>query len=299
MHVTEHKPSHLARVFSSQVVRLQEDTGSRYVRETSACNSVNLCANVFLFLLLLQRNMEVYQENAPVGVPNVAGVLSIPRKIEAFKGFPNIILVQHVSGNQGVIVKTIELSGDSPNDFVLTFTGNTPLLIRKGSSLGVKIEYIGNEKVAQAQIELKLSGKDSIGGNIVGRLKEDNLVSTTNQPSFLRSRTPSEALLQQPSNKPSGVPSLRPTDYTPYSEGSSPPPTNQPSLRQSQSLTAPTTTNEPPTEFTDLIINAGASDEDVTKVSTAMTWTYKVFPFVQISNTDVPSFIGPTALPLA
>ncbi len=223
--------------------------------------------------------MEVYQENAPVGVPNVAGVLSIPSTTEVIKGFPNNVLVQHVSGNQGVIVKTIELSGESANDFVLTFTGNTPLLIGKGSSLEVNIEYIGNEKIAQAQLDLNFSGKDFIRANIVGRLTAEEIVA------------PSEAPSQQPSNKPSGVPSLRPTHSTPPSEKSSPPPTSKPNLRPSQSPPAPpATTNALPTEFADLIINAGASDEDMTKVSTATTWTYKVFPFIQISNTDVPIF---------
>lgn len=241
-----------------------------------------------------QRNMEVYSyaDDTPVGALSTAGVLSLPYSIEVLKGVVKPVAVQHVSGNQGVFVQSIELSGESADEFVLTFNGTTPLLIGRGSRLEIFVEYIGNEDNVQAQFDLAFSGNDVISTNILGKAAEQIATTTTNPPSFLRNQPTSTA----PSKSPYRMPSSSSTASIPSSEEPSSPPTSKPSLRPSRSpsarpsLSSSATTNKPTTAFADIIIDAGANDEDMTKIAAGVTWNFKVFPFVAIANTETPSY---------
>jgi hypothetical protein len=112
------------------------------------------------------------------------------------------INVQHASGNQGVFVTEISLSGESAEDFTLTSNEiMPPLLIGIGSSIDVSIEYIGSINGADAQLDVTFSGSEVISVAIVGWVDSQ---APSSQPSPLPSFLPSAS---QPT---SGGPSFEP-----------------------------------------------------------------------------------------
>jgi hypothetical protein len=142
---------------------------------------------------------------------------------------------------------------------------------------------------AEVGCEAALIESYEVPASASGRL--EITISATKENAMLSLLKISSSLGPSNEEVPTNMPTSSAPSKAPSEAESTPRPTNKQSLRPSQFPPAPpATTEEPAAGFTDLIINAGASDEDVTKVSTSMTWTYKVSPFVQISNTDVPSF---------
>lgn len=85
-----------------------------------------------------QLNMEVYNANNPVGEPNEGGILGLLFE-EA-----NAVTIQHIAGNQGVFVNSIEVEGLSAADFVIKNKLTSRFLIPIGSSFQIDFEYTGS-----------------------------------------------------------------------------------------------------------------------------------------------------------
>jgi len=210
-----------------------------------------------------QNNMEVYNEDLPAGVPSEAGTLSVPTTIDVPIGAPKIVTIQHVSGNQGVFVQSISLSGVSANDFILTTNATAPMLIGKGSSLDVLIEYNGNADEAHATVELFFSGNEVLNVNVVGRMQEETKMVTVSLPTGGSSQPPSQAPSFRSTGRPSQAPSFSPS--------------NRPSL------SSPSSTDGPSAPIVDFFINAGSKKEDLSFVN-GNTWTYRVPSSVEIKG---------------
>ena len=84
-----------------------------------------------------QRNMEVYNENAPVGVPSSGGTLGL------LFGGASSVTIQHMGGNQGVFVNSIDVEGPSAADFVIKNRTTSRFLIPKEGSFEIHFEYQG------------------------------------------------------------------------------------------------------------------------------------------------------------
>jgi hypothetical protein len=84
-----------------------------------------------------QRNMEVYNENAPVGVRSSAGILGL------LFGGASSVTIQHIGGNEGVFVNSIVVEGPSANDFVIKNRTTSRFLIPKNGSFEIHFEYKG------------------------------------------------------------------------------------------------------------------------------------------------------------
>lgn len=215
-----------------------------------------------------QKNLEVYGEGKATGEPSTAGVLSVPDNIQVPVGIRKKVGIEHVSGNQGVFVQSLSLVGGSASDFILMTNATTPLLIRRGSTLEVSIEYTGKMDEVHTRLKLFFSGNTVMHVDVVGLNEAAGKVTTmtTASPTGLRS--------QPPTSLPSSLPSFQPTSEP------SRPPTARPSP-------PPSTTNAPPP--IDMIINAGANDENPS-LFTGTTWTYKVFFDTEINGTSTPQY---------
>ena len=229
-----------------------------------------------------QRNMEVYnKKDAPGGLSSTAGVLSAPSAISA-DGEPTLVTIQHVSGNQGVIVQSISLLGESAGDFALPGNVTAPLLIEQGSSLDLFIEYTGIEDSnSSAQLVLTYSSNQTISIDL-----SERSVSAVQTASFYSpSHSPSQSPSRLPSQMPSRVPSLHPTLSIPISNAPTSEPTSRSSYAPSQS---PNEHSAGP--HIDLIIDAGAVDEDTSFVTADEMWTFGVPNSVEIEETDTPVY---------
>lgn len=85
-----------------------------------------------------QRNMEVYNENAPVGVRSSAGILGL------LFGGASSVTIRHIGGNEGVFVNSIVVEGPSANDFVIKNRTTSRFLIPKNGSFEIHFEYKGS-----------------------------------------------------------------------------------------------------------------------------------------------------------
>lgn len=105
-----------------------------------------------------QRNMEVYNANAPAGEPSVAGVLGVPD--EALVGPDNAepIRLRHLDGNQGIFVNDITFSGTDAQDFSLTDFASAPFLMLRDGEYDLLVEYDGDKTDALASLDITFSG---------------------------------------------------------------------------------------------------------------------------------------------
>jgi len=132
-----------------------------------------------------QKNMEVYNADDPAGVPSEAGVISATlTMVDIDFGSPKSVTLQHVNGTQGVFVQSISVSGQSASDFSLSGIDVPPLLIGKGSSLDIFVEYTGLTDGEDAQLDVVFSGNQVISVTLLGW-------SDSQTPSSLPSLAPS------------------------------------------------------------------------------------------------------------
>ena len=115
-----------------------------------------------------QKNMEVYNANAPAGTASSAGVLTGPSQLEIDVGASETVTIQHVSGNQGVFVQSIYLQGGSANNFQITSNPNAPILIGQGGKLDISVKFNGNSN-GSAKLVLNYSGDQSLSVTLNGR----------------------------------------------------------------------------------------------------------------------------------
>jgi len=109
-----------------------------------------------------QKNMEAYSADAPAGAPSVAGVLSAPNGATISDAGPHAVPVSHASGNQGVFVQSVALTGPDAVDFAIEPPVSGPFLIAAGASRDVFVVYSGTAQAAMASLEISYSNGQSV-----------------------------------------------------------------------------------------------------------------------------------------
>jgi N-acetylneuraminic acid mutarotase len=105
-----------------------------------------------------QKNLEVYNANMPNGPASVAGVLSAPIDVDLVQATPQLIALDHVSGNEGIYIESVLLSGVDAVDFDINTPIADPFLIPISASFGVTVEYTGISVGATANLDITYSG---------------------------------------------------------------------------------------------------------------------------------------------
>lgn len=105
-----------------------------------------------------QKNMEVYDADAPTGTPATAGELSLSVEGDFAGGAPVSVLVSHTGGNQGVYVTGVTLTGADAADFALTWAVPDAFLVGVGEGVALQVEYLGATAPATATLELTSAG---------------------------------------------------------------------------------------------------------------------------------------------
>lgn len=85
-----------------------------------------------------QRNMEVHNQDVPAGDASVAGSLSSSSPAEIIFGALVAVKLEQVSGNQGVFVNSITLTGPKASDFVID-DSQSAFLVPNGGTHGVQV----------------------------------------------------------------------------------------------------------------------------------------------------------------
>ena len=116
-----------------------------------------------------QRNMEVYDTDAPAGTAAVAGGLTAPATATVNGDLAETIPFDHTSGNEGVYVTSIVLSGTDAAEFAITSAPATPGLFSIGAHGDVVVEYSGVIENASANLDVTHSGGQLITIGLTGR----------------------------------------------------------------------------------------------------------------------------------
>jgi hypothetical protein len=109
-----------------------------------------------------QKNMEVYDQDAPVGITSVAGSLSLPGSVDLASGTSGVVSVSHVGGNEAVYVATLTLTGPDAADFAFVNPVAEPLLIGIGATRLFEIEYLGSANNATANVNIAVNGGSTV-----------------------------------------------------------------------------------------------------------------------------------------
>ena len=115
-----------------------------------------------------QRNMEVYNADAPSGVPSIAGMLSAPAGTLISATSPSTIVLTHDSGNEGVFVNDVTLTGVDAADFTIVSDVVDPFLIRTSGSRGIVVEYSGASEGASASLDVTYGNIDFLTVSLTG-----------------------------------------------------------------------------------------------------------------------------------
>ncbi|MGH0031881.1 MAG: Kelch repeat-containing protein, partial [Myxococcota bacterium] len=122
-----------------------------------------------------QKNMEVYQSDAPVGSPSVAGLPNAPLNVP-FDGWnAETIPISHVAGNEGIYVESLSLSGPDLGDFTIKTLLPDPFLLPVGGSQDVVVDYAGATPGAMAFLDVTYGGGQTLS---VILLPEPGLVAS-------------------------------------------------------------------------------------------------------------------------
>ncbi len=104
-----------------------------------------------------QKNMEVYNQNAPKGIAIIASRLTLPKNLRVAKGKSASLSIRCKGGNSGVFIQSISISGTNSNSFKLA--DNYDLrLIGLRDTLRVEVQYTGEAKTDTATLEIQYNG---------------------------------------------------------------------------------------------------------------------------------------------
>jgi hypothetical protein len=117
-----------------------------------------------------QRNMEVYDTDAPGGLAGVAGVLSAPPTATVASANPATIFLSHVAGNQGAFVNDVRLTGADAADFGLLTAVADPFLVKTSGARALVVEYTGTSEGAVASLEVTHGGGELLSVALTGTL---------------------------------------------------------------------------------------------------------------------------------
>ncbi len=104
-----------------------------------------------------QKNMEVYDADAPTGIASAAGILSAPVEATATPEMAAAIVLDHAGGNEGVAITDVALSGADAADFQIT-AGAGFGVVGVGGSRTVEVAYAGSASSAAASLDVTHSG---------------------------------------------------------------------------------------------------------------------------------------------
>lgn len=114
-----------------------------------------------------QKNMEVYNVDAPAGTASVAGQLSAPASTFVTGAGTALVDFDHTGGNQGVYVTDISLSGIDAPSFSLASPASDLLLVPIGGSQAVGVDYNGGSASASAFLDVTHSGGQVVSVELV------------------------------------------------------------------------------------------------------------------------------------
>lgn len=115
-----------------------------------------------------QKNMEVYDTDAPSGVALTPGVLDAPAGVTVSTAAPATVALSHVSGNAGAFVTDVALSGPDADDFTITTDVSAPFLIRIGDGRDLVVAYAGSVDGASASLDVSYGGTETFGVALTG-----------------------------------------------------------------------------------------------------------------------------------
>jgi hypothetical protein len=142
-----------------------------------------------------QKNMEVYNKDMPSGDASVAGSLSAPSSLDIRVGVEEEVGIQHVGGNQGVFVNSIALTGQDASDFEINRGYAAPILIPRGATLDLFVQYNGWFEGAQARLDVTFSDTQTLSISLVGKVVAESPMSA---PMIVPVEQPTPAQAPQP-----------------------------------------------------------------------------------------------------
>ncbi|MEH6407612.1 MAG: putative Ig domain-containing protein, partial [Leeuwenhoekiella sp.] len=94
-----------------------------------------------------QKNMEVFGTDDPVGQVSIAGELSAPLSVEINPDEAKSVIIQNTTGNVGIIIKSLQITGGQAAKFNLVVGGGkTNFLIGPHENYEVIVKYTGTVK---------------------------------------------------------------------------------------------------------------------------------------------------------
>ncbi|MFY0599892.1 MAG: hypothetical protein JXR03_09500 [Cyclobacteriaceae bacterium] len=104
-----------------------------------------------------QRNMEVYNEDAPAGIALIASTLSTAKKCKIKAGKAEKIVLKCEGGNTASFISEIKLEGENTDNFEVGTDLNFRL-INTGNEVFFKVKHVGNKKNDQAKLTIIYNG---------------------------------------------------------------------------------------------------------------------------------------------
>jgi len=110
-----------------------------------------------------QHNLEAFNSIMPTGQANSAGSLIFADdELVISSSEAHSITLLHNAGNQGVIITSIELTGEGAESFELTEQGILPALITAGGSKTISIKGISQIEDEVALLEVTYSDEETV-----------------------------------------------------------------------------------------------------------------------------------------
>jgi hypothetical protein len=104
-----------------------------------------------------QRNMEVYNCDAPSGKNIIPSILKVPKTICISVGNTKTIKIKNTSGNSGIFITSIRIENDTNNAFKLLSDYGFKLIKHNQSSV-LNIQHINTSKNTEAKVVITYNG---------------------------------------------------------------------------------------------------------------------------------------------
>ena len=108
-----------------------------------------------------QHNMEAFNSPTPVGTANIAGELDISGN-EVIINATTEISINHVSGNQGVLITNLKIVGNDASSFEIINNLTLPALVPVNGSNAIKVQPLTNTNGKNASIIVTYSNNQQL-----------------------------------------------------------------------------------------------------------------------------------------
>ncbi len=145
-----------------------------------------------------QTNMELFGTDNPAGTPVSPGVLTSPGSTSIPVGATESITLSNSSGNQGLIIRSLSLSGANSGSFSILSGPTENFLIPAGTSISIPIQHTGSIVGEEASLDISYhnSASTSVSLNATSSFPVELLAFdayvVNSQTSLLRWATASE-----------------------------------------------------------------------------------------------------------